>query len=99
MHVRIAQFEASTDDLDKRIAEVRRRMQDDENAEMRELATRSMMLVDRKTGNGAGLFFCETEADLSKVDEILNNATPPPGAGKRTSVQMYEVVLDTDNPS
>jgi len=98
MHVRIAQFEASTDDLDERIAEVRRRMQDDENAEMRQLVSRSMMLVDRETGNGAGLFFCETEADLSKVDEILNNATPP-GAGKRTSVQMYEVVLDSDNPS
>jgi len=98
MHVRIAQFEASTDDLDERIAEVRRRMQDDENAEMRQLVSRSMMLVDRETGNGAGLFFCETEADLSKVDEILNNATPA-GAGKRTSVQMYEVVLDSDNSS
>ncbi|MBA3246202.1 MAG: hypothetical protein H0T61_13645 [Actinobacteria bacterium] len=99
MYVRIAQFEAPADDWDERIAEVRRRMQGDENAEMRKLVTRSMMLVDRENGRGAGLFFCDTEDDLRKVDELLNNATPPPGGGQRTSVQMYEVAVDTENPT
>jgi len=32
------------------------------------------------------------------VDELMNNATPP-GGGKRTSVQMYEVALDSENMS
>ena len=96
MYVRIAQFEAPAEEWDDRIAEVRRRMQSGENDEMKELVTRSMMLVDRENGRGAGLFFCNTEADLRKVDEILNSVTPPPGGGKRTSVQMYEVVVDTD---
>ncbi len=99
MYVRIAQFEAPADDWDERIAEVRRRMQGDDNAEMRKLVTRSMMLVDRENGRGAGLFFCDTEDDLRKVDELLNNATPPPGGGQRTSVQMYEVAVDTENPT
>ncbi len=99
MYVRIAQFEAPTDDWDERIAEVRRRMQGDDNAEMRQLVTRSMMLVDRANGRGAGLFFCNTEDDLRKVDELLNAVTPPPGGGKRTSVQMYEVAVDSESPS
>jgi len=99
MYVRIAQFEAPTDEWDERIAEVRRRMQGDENAEMRRLVKRSMMLVNREDGQGAGLFFCDSEEDLRKVDEMLNSATPPPGGGKRTSVQMYEVAIDTDNPN
>ncbi len=99
MYVRIAQFEAPASEWDDRIAEVRRRMQSGENAEMRQLVTRSMMLVDREGGRGAGLFFCETEDDLRKVDELLDNATPPPGGGKRTSVQMYEVAVDSENPS
>jgi len=99
MYVRIAQFEAPADDWDERIAEVRRRMQGDDNAEMRKLVTRSMMLVDRENGRGAGLFFCDTEDELRKVDELLNNATPPPGGGQRTSVQMYEVAVDTENPA
>ena len=98
MYVRIAQFEAPADDWDERIAEVRRRMQDGDT-EMSKLVTRSMMLVDRENARGAGLFFCKTEEDLRKVDKLLNNATPPPGGGKRTSVQMYEVVVDTENPS
>jgi len=97
MYVRIAQFEAPTGEWDERIAEVRRRMQSDEVPEMRQLVTRSLMLVDREGGRGAGLFFCKTEDDLRKVDEILNNATPPPGGGTRTSVQMYEVAVDSEH--
>ncbi len=97
MYVRIAQFEATTEDWDERIAEVRRRMQADEMG-MRQHVVRTMMLVDRENGRGAGLVLCETEADLRKVDELMNNATPP-GGGKRTSVQMYEVALDSENMS
>jgi len=97
MYARIAQFEATTDDWDERIAEVRRRMQSDQMG-MRQHVVRSMMLVDRENGRGAGLILCETEADLRKVDELMNSQTPP-GGGKRTSVQIYEVALDSETLS
>jgi hypothetical protein len=95
MYVRIAQFEATDGEWDERIAEVRRRMQGDEMG-LRQHISRSMMLVDRENGTGAGLILCETEEDLRKVDEIMNNATPP-GGGRRTSVQMYEVAVDSES--
>ena len=97
MYVRIAQFEGvSNDQLEQRIAEVQRRTQADEMGIKKHIA-RSMMLVDRENGTGAGLILCETEEDLRKVDELMNNATPPGTGGKRTSVQMYEVAVDSDN--
>jgi len=95
MYVRIAQVEATDGEWDERIAEVRRRMQGDEMG-LRQHISRSMMLVDRENGTGAGLILCETEEDLRKVDEIMNNATPP-GGGRRTSVQMYEVAVDSES--
>ena len=94
MYARIAQFEGSPEEVDARIAEVRRRMQSDEMG-MRQYVSRSMMLVDRQSGAGAGIIFCESEDDLRKVDEIMNNATPPPGMGTRRSVAMYEVAVDS----
>ena len=96
MYARIAQFEGSTEDLDERIAEVRRRMQTDEMG-MRQHIARSMMLVDRETGKGASLILCESQDDLRRVDEIMNNAMPPGGSSQqRTSVQMYEVAVDSE---
>jgi hypothetical protein len=47
------------------------------------------MLVDRKSGRGAGVSFCETEEDLRKVDEFMNNMSPPSGSGTRSSVEMF----------
>jgi hypothetical protein len=38
----------------------------------------------------------ETLQDLRRVDEYMNSMTPVAGAGRRTSVEMYEVVLDSD---
>ena len=67
MYARIAQFEGSPEEVDTRIDEVRRRMKSDEMG-MRQYVSRSMMLVDRQSGAGAGIIFCETEDDLRKVD-------------------------------
>ena len=93
MHVRIAEFEAAPTDVEERISEVRRRMETDELGLMQHIS-RSMMLVDRESGKGASWILCETEEDLRKVDEIMNNATPP-GGQQRTSVQLYEVAVDS----
>ena len=94
MYVRIAQFEGSPEEVDARVDEVRRRMKSDEMG-LRQHISRSMMLVDRQSGAGAGIIFCETEDALRKVDEIMNNATPPAGIGARRSVAMYEVAVDS----
>jgi hypothetical protein len=61
-----------------------------------EVAKRSLMLVDRESGRGAAVVFCETEVDLRAVDEFMNNMSPPSGTGTRSSVELYEVAVDSD---
>ncbi|MDP8909913.1 MAG: hypothetical protein M3N47_12540 [Chloroflexota bacterium] len=53
-----------------------------------------MMLVDRENNRGVDVIFCETEEDLRRVDQAMNEMSPPPGAGTRTSVEVYEVAVD-----
>ncbi|MDQ3381386.1 MAG: hypothetical protein M3546_13905 [Actinomycetota bacterium] len=54
------------------------------------------MLVDRENSRGAAVTFCETEDDLRKVDEYMNNMSPPGGTGTRSSVEMFEVAVDSE---
>jgi hypothetical protein len=93
MYVRIARFEAA-EGSDPPIDEIRKRMKEGTRGDVP--VQRGLMLVDRAKGRGASLMFCETEEDLRRVDEYMNAMTPVPGAGTRTSVEMYEVVLDSD---
>jgi hypothetical protein len=94
MYVRIARFEA-VEGSEPPIEEIRERMR--EGTGRPEMPVRrGLMLVDRENGRGANLMFCETEDDLRRVDEYMNSMTPVTGAGRRTSVEMYEVVLDSD---
>ncbi len=96
MFVRIARFEGGdTADVDESIARVRSMMDEGSTPPGLESARRSMMLVDRKTGSGLGLTFFDTEDDLRRGDEALNEMSPPAGTtGRRTSVEMYEVAID-----
>jgi hypothetical protein len=55
-----------------------------------------MMLADRQGGRGAGLTFCDSEEDMRRADEFLNQMTRPPGGGTRSSVEVYEVVIDEE---
>ncbi len=97
MYVRIAKFEGSSDNWDERIAEIRERTKSGMEAADRPPIKRSLMLVDRKSGQGAALSFCETEEDLRKVDEFMNSMSPPSGSGTRSSVELYEVAVDSDH--
>ena len=96
MYVRIARFEGAGDNWDERIAEIRERMATGMGADDRPPVKRQLMLVDRENGRGAGLSFCETEDDLRKVDELMNSMSPPGGSGSRSSVDLYEVAIDSD---
>jgi hypothetical protein len=102
MYVRIARFENSDGNWDERIEEVRNRIRGDgagsPMAEARGAVKRAMMLVDRENGRGAGVIFCDSEEDLRRVDEAMNQMSPPPGGGTRASVEMYEVAVD-EQPS
>ncbi len=97
MYVRIARFEGGDQDWDQRISEIRQRMREGMRGGEGPPVTRSLMLVDRAGGRGAGVMFCETEEDLRKADEFMNKMERPPGAGTRTSVEMYEVAIDSDD--
>ena len=49
-----------------------------------------------RTQLGANLFLCETEDDLRRIDAALDETTPAAGRGARTSVEMYEVLVDEE---
>ena len=106
MYVRAARFEGmDANQIDKEIAELRRQVEAGARGEMPEGAppeakvlmetvTRFMQLVDRETGTSLALSFSRTEEDLKRADEALNAMSPPAGAGRRTSVDHYEVAID-----
>jgi len=96
MYVRIARFEEVENNWDARITTIRERMTAARGAADGPPIKRALMLVDRENRRGAGITFCETEDDLRKVDEYMNNMSPPGGSGTRSSVELFEVVLDSE---
>ena len=55
---------------------------------------RFVELVDRENGTLVGITFCETEDDMRRANETLNQLSPTDGGGRRTSVEIYEVAID-----
>lgn len=100
MYVRIAQFEGGDRNWDEFAAGIRDTIrsggQDTPLESALDAVKRVMLLVDREGNRGANLVICETESDLRRVDAALNEVTPVGGRGARTSVEMYEVVLDEE---
>ena len=56
--------------------------------------TRWVELVDRSTGAAVAIAFCKTEDDAIRADAALDSMSPSEDAVKRTSADIYEVVLD-----
>jgi len=100
MYARIARFEGADPSLmDERIEANRRYVEQslESPPEGLEAAKGMWMLVDREAGRGLGITLFETEEDLRKGDEALNRMSPPDTeGGRRTSVEVYEVVLKRD---
>jgi hypothetical protein len=98
MYVRIARFEGGERNWDEFAAGVGETLRSGGQGTPLETVSdaiaRMMLLVDREGNRGANLILCETEDDLRRVDAALNELTPAPGRGARTSVEMYEVLLD-----
>ena len=98
MYVRIARFEGGDRNWDDFAAEVRETIRSGGQGTPFEragdAAKRMMLLVDRESNLSANVILYETEDDLRRVDAALNEVTPAAGRGARTSVEMYEVLLD-----
>lgn len=98
MYVRIARFEGGDGDWDERIAQIGNTIRSGGRGTPMEAASdaikRAMLLVDRERNLGANVIFCETEDDLRRADAALNQMSPAPGRGARTSVEVYELAFD-----
>ena len=93
MHARIATFQGDPGTVDQMIERVRGEVESGnvpaglEDAKM-------MMLVDRDSGKGLGITLFESEDAMRRGDETLN-AMDPGGTTSRTSVEFYDVPVQT----
>ena len=92
MFARIATFESDPAKLDDAIAMVRAEVEGDTPAGLE--GAKMLMLVNRETGKGLGVTLFESEEAMQRGDEALN-AMNPGGTERRTSVEFYEVPVQT----
>ena len=93
MYARIATFESDPSKVDDAIELVRAEVESGDTPEGLEGA-KMMMLVDRESGKGLGITIFESEDAMRRGDEALN-AMNPEGTERRTSVEFYEVPVQT----
>jgi hypothetical protein len=106
MYARLARFEGlDTSRIDEQTADMKRQIDESRAGgipadapeglrTLSETVKRFLELVDRETGTSIGITFCDTEEDMRRADAALNEMSPPEGAGRRTSVEVFEVLLD-----
>jgi heme-degrading monooxygenase HmoA len=93
MYARIATFESNPANVDDAINMVRSEVESGETPPGLEGA-KMLMLVNRETGKGLGVTLFESEEAMRRGDEALN-AMNPGGTERRTSVEFYEVPVQT----
>jgi hypothetical protein len=93
MYARVATFESDPAKVDDAIAMVRGEVESGETPEGLEGA-KMMMLVNRETGKGVGITIFDSEEAMRRGDEALN-AMSPGGSERRTSVEFFEVPVQT----
>ena len=106
MHVRIARFEGlNTETLDADMEEFRRMvhmqtppegMDESVFETLRSGVKRWVSLVDREKGVSLDLAYTASAEDAQRVHEALDSLSPPDGAGRRTDVGIYELMLDEE---
>jgi hypothetical protein len=93
VYARVATFEGDPARVDDAIALVRSQVESEETPAGLEGA-KMMMLVSRETGKGLGVTLFESEEAMRRGDEALN-AMNPQGTERRTSVEFFEVPVQT----
>ena len=93
MYARIATFESDPANVDDAISMVRGEVESGDTPPGLEGA-KMLMFVNRETGKGLGVTLFESEEAMRRGDEALN-AMNPGGTERRTSVEFYEVPVQT----
>ena len=93
MYARLATFESDPSAVDDAIGTVRRQVESGSTPPGLEGA-KMLMLVNRQTGKGIGVTLFESEDAMRRGDEALN-AMNPGSSERRTSVDFYEVPVQT----
>ena len=93
MYARLATFESDPSAVDDAINTVRQQVESGSTPPGLESA-KMLMLVNRQTGKGIGVTLFESEDAMRRGDEALN-AMNPGSSERRTSVDFYEVPVQT----
>ena len=93
MYARVATFESDPSNVDDAINLVRAEVESDDTPAGLEGA-KMLMLVNRQSGKGLGVTLFESEEAMRRGDEALN-AMNPGASERRTSVEYYEVPVQT----
>ena len=92
MYARIATFESDPAKVDDAIELVRGEVAGGTPAGLE--GARMMMLINRESGKGLGVTLFDSEEAMRRGDEALN-AMSPGASERRTSVEFYEVPVQT----
>jgi hypothetical protein len=93
MYARVATFESDPANVDNAIELVRAEVESGDTPPGLEGA-KMLMLVNRESGKGLGITLFESEDAMRRGDEALN-AMSPGTSERRTSVEFYEVPVQT----
>jgi hypothetical protein len=93
VYARIATFESDPANLDDAIEMVRAEVESGNTPDGLEGA-KMLMLVNRESGKGLGVTLFDSEEAMRRGDEALN-AMSPGASEQRTSVEFYEVPVQT----
>jgi hypothetical protein len=93
VYARIATFESDPSKIDDAINLVRSEVESGDTPEGLE-GSKMLMLVNRETGKGLGVTLFESEEAMRRGDEALN-AMNPGASERRTSVEFFEVPVQT----
>ena len=97
MYARVATFESDPTRVDDAISVVRSEVNSGATPPGLEGA-KMLMLVNRETGKGLGITLFESEEAMRRGDEALD-AMNPGATERRTSVEFYEVPVETATSS
>lgn len=93
MYARVATFEGDPANFDDAINTLRAGVESGDTPPGLEGA-KMLMLVNRKSGKSLGVTLFESEEAMRRGDEALNAMNPDAG-GRRSSVEFYEVPVQT----
>ncbi|MET0939540.1 MAG: hypothetical protein ABWY51_09995 [Gaiellaceae bacterium] len=93
MYARVATFESDPSEVEHAIGMVRSQVESGDTPAGLEGA-KMLMLVNRETGKGLGVTLFESEEAMRRGDEALN-AMNPGGTERRTSVEFFDVPVQT----